>query len=171
MVVRGLIIFLALVASLLNATAREGLGWVQYTNERFGFSFRYPAELFRSERRSETGDGEVLIGADDRGRLLVGAFENAEHHSVASYMQVVRTKSYSTYDVTYSRRGENWFVLSGRNNQNVFYEKVMLSCGGGIISSFALVYPIENKWRFDPVVEGIENTFRPGQDCRRHATR
>ena len=35
-----------------------------------------------------------------------------------------------------------WFVLSRENHQNVFYEKVMFSCGGRVISSFALIYPI-----------------------------
>ena len=50
-------------------------------------------------------------------------------------------------------------------------EKVMFSCQGRIINSFALVYPIESKRQFDPIVEGIENTFRPGQDCGNYATR
>jgi hypothetical protein len=51
----------------------------------------------------------------------------------------------------------------------VFYEKVMFSCGGRIISSFALIYPISSKAMFDPIVEGIEKTFRPGQNCAPYA--
>jgi hypothetical protein len=40
-----------------------------------------------------------------------------------------------------------------------------------LINSFALIYPIASKREFDPIVEGIEKTFRPGQDCGRHAAR
>ena len=72
-------------------------------------------------------------------------------------------ESYSGYDIDYAPRGQTWFVLSGENDQNVFYEKVMFSCSGRIISSFALIYPIARKAIFDPVVEGIEKTFKPAQ--------
>ena len=50
-----------------------------------------------------------------------------------------------------------------------FYEKVMFSCRGRIISSFALIYPIASKAMFDPIVEGIEKTFRPTQNCGPYA--
>ena len=141
------------------------MGWVPYVNERFGFSFQYPSGVFEPERRSEAGDGEVFASVRADGRLLVGAFENADGHTVASYMNYIRRESYSGYNIDYAPRGQTWFVLSGENDQNVFYEKVMFSCRGRIISSFALIYPIASKAKFDPVVEGIEKTFRPGQNC------
>ena len=71
----------------------------------------------------------------------------------------------------YAPRGATWFVLSGENERNVFYEKVIFSCSGRIINSFALIYPTESKRDFDPIVEGIEKTFRPGRDCGRYAAR
>lgn len=106
---------------------------------------------------------------EGQGRLLVGAFENADRQTVASYMNHIRRESYSGYDIDYAPMGQTWFVLSGENDQNVFYEKVMFSCGGRIISSFALIYPISSKAMFDPIVEGIEKTFRPGQNCAPYA--
>jgi hypothetical protein len=163
-------ILLVCLALAAPAQAREAiLGWVPYVNERFGFSFRYPAGVFEPERRSEVGDGEVFAGVRGNGRLLVGAFENADGHDVVSYMNYIRRESYSGYAIDYAPRGQTWFVLSGENDQNVFYEKVMFSCHGRIISSFALIYPIANKAMFDPVVEGIEKTFRPGQNCGPYA--
>ena len=47
----------------------------------------------------------------------------------------------------------------GQNDRDVFYEKVMFSCSGRIINSFAMIYPIESKREFDPIVEGIEKVF------------
>jgi hypothetical protein len=163
-------ILLTCCAFAVPAHGREAAwDWVPYVNERFGFNFRYPAGLFESQRRSEAGDGEVFVAGRGDGRLLVGAFENADRHSVASYMNYIRRESYSGFGVDYPPRGQTWFVLSGENDLNVFYEKVMFSCGGRIISSFALIYPIANKAMFDPIVEGIEKTFRPGQNCGPYA--
>jgi hypothetical protein len=155
-----------LTAGLLSsAAARDRSGWTPYFNERFGFSFRYPAAVFVSERRSKRGDGEVFLAAGGDARLLVGAFENADGHTVASYMSFVRRESYADFPVSYAPRGPTWFVLSGETRESVIYEKVMFSCGGRVISSFALKYPTAEKRLFDPIVEGIENTFRPGQTC------
>ena len=161
-----------LLTCFVLATPAQGrealLSWAPYVNERFGFSFQYPSGVFEPERRSEAGDGEVFASVRGDGRLLVGAFENADGHTVASYMNYIRTESYSGYNIDYAPRGQTWFVLSGESDQDVFYEKVMFSCGGRIISSFALIYPIASKARFDPVVVGIEKTFRPGQNCGAH---
>jgi len=150
-----------------SASSRGSLGLGAL--RRFGFSFRYPAGVFEPERRTEAGDGEVFADVGGHARLLVGAFENAGGYSVQSYMNYIRSESYSGYDIDYARRGQTWFVLSGENDQNVFYEKVMFSCNGRVISSFALIYPIASKAVFDPVVEGIEKTFRPGQSCGPYA--
>jgi hypothetical protein len=102
-------------------------------------------------------------------RLLVSAFENADLHSVQSYMNRVRRDPYSGYDLKYARRWQTWFVLSGENDQNVFYEKVMFSCSGRFISSLALNYPIARNATFDRFVERIEKTFRPAQNCGQYA--
>lgn len=170
MLVRVLAFVLVVAIPPLTAASRDA-GWVAYVNDRFGFSLRYPADVFKAERKSERGDGELFVAAGGEARLLVGAFENRDGHTVASYMSFIRRDSYSKYPVSYARRGQTWFVLSGENAQNVFYEKVMLSCGGRIINSFALVYSVAAKRVIDPVVEGIENSFRPGPSCSSHADR
>ena len=168
---RALVALLVILAAVATAVAREPLDWVTYVNDRFRFSMRYPADVFAPERRSEAGDGEVFVATQGQGRLLVGAFENRDGHSVASYRELIRRQSYADYEVSYAPRGQTWFVLSGESTDKVFYEKVMFSCQGRVINSFALVYPIERKRQFDPIVERIENTFRPGTGCGGYATR
>jgi len=168
---RVVTVIVGVVAFMTSTAARDPFDWVPYVNERFGFSLRYPASFFEPERRSEAGDGEVFAGIRGHGRLLVGALENSDGHTVGSYMNMIRQQSYAGYNVDYAPRGATWFVLSGENDRVVFYEKVMFSCSGRVINSFALIYPIESKREFNPIVEGIEKTFRPGQDCGRYATR
>jgi hypothetical protein len=51
-------------------------------------------------------------------------------------------------------------VLSGLRGDNIYYEKVLFACGGRIINAFALTYPQDRKLSFDPIVTGIEKSFR-----------
>ena len=165
--------FIALLLGIVGLSGAAGAQvgeWTLHRNERFGFSFRYPADVFALERSSETGDGEVFAGARGQGRLLVGAFANDGGHSVETYRRYVAKNSYAGFGIHYAPRGQTWFVLSGEDAGRVFYEKVMFSCGGRLINSFVIMYPIENKREFDPIVSGIEKTFRPGQDCSQHAS-
>ena len=146
-------------------------GWNAYRNERFGFGLRYPANIFSVEKRAEAGDAQLFATKDDEARLLVGAFKNVDKHSVAAYQDYVLRKSYPSYTATYQRRGETWFVVSGHNATKTFYEKVMFTCGGRLINSFAMTYPSDQGSRFDPIVERIEDTFHPSTQCETGAPR
>jgi hypothetical protein len=166
-----LIIFvLALTATTATGIA-QGSDWTTYRNDRFGFSLRYPVDVFATERTSEARDGEAFVGLEGGARLLVGAFVNDGQHTVESYRRFVAKESYSGFDISYAPLRETWFVLSGEGKGKIFYEKVMFSCGGRVINSFVLVYPVQSERAFDPIVEGIEKTFRPGRDCERYASR
>ena len=56
-------------------------------------------------------------------------------------------------------------MLSGEGGGKTFYEKVMFSCAGRLINSFAMVYPTDQRDTFDRVVEGMEKSFRPAREC------
>ena len=69
------LVFVILPATLAGgpAAARDTQldpAWSSYRNERFGFTFRYPATTFVSERVSEGGDGEVFVARGSEARLL-----------------------------------------------------------------------------------------------------
>ena len=95
----------------------------------------------------------------------MGALPNEARQSVAGYQDYVQRNSYPGFAIDYRPLGTNWFVLSGDSNGQTFYEKVMFSCDGRLINSFALIYPTADKRRFDAVVEGIQATFRPARNC------
>ena len=152
-------------AMLVPALANPGQTWTQYRNDRYGFTLEYPSDLFEVERTTEAGDGTVFIAAKDDARLLVGALVNDHGFDPESYKQYIARKSYAEYRISYRPMGGSWFVLSGDTQTRMFYEKVMFSCGGRLINSFALVYPIEQRHIYDPVIERIEDSFRPGRRC------
>ena len=138
-------------------------GWQSYRNERFGLSLSYPGKVFQIDRKSEAGDGVVFGARDTDARLLVGALPNhSDRHTVATYQDFVARKSYASYRILYRPRGNTWFVLSGEGDGKIFYEKVVFSCSGRLINSFALIYPAVDRQTFDPIVERVEDTFRAG---------
>jgi len=156
---------LAAIGGLADlARAREATtgDWVRYHNERFGFRLDYPADIFRVERTSEAGDGRVFAARDGEARLLVGVLRNEDEHSPKSYQDFLARDSYSDYNISYRPLGDNWLVLSGEGDGKVFYEKAMFSCGGKLISSFAMIYPADKRDLFDPIVARVANSFVPG---------
>ncbi len=165
--------WLALVVSALAANGQgvTDLGWTTYSNLRFGGMLRYPAEVFTSRRASDARDGVLFATSDGRAKLLVGAFENTEGHSPRSYQAFIGTESYGGLRVDYAPVGQSWSVLSGTRGNMMIYEKAMFSCGGAVINSFAVVYPSAEREFYDPIVEDIEDSFKPGTvACDRHAT-
>ena len=150
----------------------DDLGWTEFRNERFDLSLRYPAEVFVSQRSSDTGDGDLFETSDRQGRLLVGAIENTERFTPRSYQSFIARQSYPGLRVDYAPIGQSWAVLSGTVGHTMIYEKIMFSCGGSVINSFAMTYPIAERAFYDPLIEAIEDTFRPGhQGCDEHAAR
>jgi hypothetical protein len=139
--------------------------WRNYKNERYGFSLVIPSRELGVEKRSGDGDGLLFSSKDGEARLLVGTLANAEKQTPNSYQDYIAKQSYADYSITYRRSGDSWFVLSGEGNDKIFYEKVMFSCGGELISSFAMIYPAERRKTFDPIVEKVEDSFRPATRC------
>jgi hypothetical protein len=140
-------------------------GWREYQNERYGLHMLYPADVFRLEKSSEAGDGQVFTSDDGSAKLLVGALPNEARQSAAQYQEYVANHSYSGFQVQYRPLAQSWFVLSGEGDGKTFYEKVMFSCDGTLINSFALLYPNALRSTYDPIVERMEKSFRPGAKC------
>ena len=136
--------------------------WRTHQNERFGLAFDYPAGIFKFERASKGGEGEMFVAPSFNARLVVGAVNNREGYTPASYQAFTERKTYRKDRITYRQRGQGWFVLSGFKGEKIFYEKVIFSCGGRLINGFALSYPARHNRAISPVIERIEDTFRPG---------
>ena len=164
-VARSLLCLVIQCALSLRAEARDTDRWETYRNERFGFSLNYPANIFGVERTTEAGDGRIFSARELDAKLLVGAFPNTNGYSLATYRAVLERQSYGAFKVTYQRLGGRWLVISGEDGTNTFYEKVIFSCGGRVISSFATIYPTAQQHIFGPIVERVEDSFRAGSAC------
>ena len=164
----GISLAVGLFYGACSAGAQTG-GWSEHRNDKFGYRLEYPSELFKLERTAEAGDGHVFVSVSGDARLLVGALLNSSGMTPAAYQDYVARESYGKFKVTYRPLGRSWFVLSGEGDGKIFYEKVIFSCSGKLVNSFAIIYPIERRDVFDPLIERMENSFHAGAACE-HAS-
>ena len=155
------------LVSLIGPVHAQASEWLEHRNAKYGFHLKYPGEVFKLERTSEAGDGQVFVNEAGDARLLVGALVNESGFTPGAYQDHVARESYGNYKVTFRPLGKSWFALSGEDDAKIFYEKVIFSCSGRLISSFAMIYPKERRDVFDPLVERIENSFHAGATCER----
>jgi hypothetical protein len=110
-------------------SARANKHWLGAASQRkYGLSLEYPGDIFKLERTAEAGDGHAFVSEDGKARLLVGALENTSGFTTAAYQDHIAQQSYGSFKVTDRPIGKSWFALSGENNEEIFYEKVIFSC-------------------------------------------
>jgi hypothetical protein len=155
------------LASLLGLTASSTLAQGQeeiatYTNKRFGFQLSYPTARFKpQEPLSE--EGRIWVSHDGNARLMAGALPNADGMNLKDYREFVLNKSYAGGTLDYAPIRDNWFVLSGTRDGTVFYERVTFTCGGRLINSWAIIYPVQEKQIYDRLVEQVARGYRTGR--------
>lgn len=139
-----------------------GEHWTTYRNARFGYSFYYPTALFEAGRLPENGGGQTFNSRDGHAKIVVFATLNTEKYSPKQYREVI-LKDFGGYDeMSYSPTGQTWFVLSGYRGENIYYQKVMFSCGNRVINALSITFPTAEKPFYARLVEIIEDHFKPG---------
>jgi hypothetical protein len=155
---------LALFAALAPAVAcadsflARGQGWMTYVNDRFGMKIDYLARVFAPENPPDNGDGRTFTSKD--ARVEIYASQNVDRDTPASFRaRMEETEGYE--DVTYSPSGDTWLVVSGFRGETIYYEKYVFR--GGLIFAFGVDFPKKRKPFYSPIVERMENSFRPGR--------
>jgi hypothetical protein len=154
-----LIVLLCSTQIAVPSAQARNLNWAEHRINRFGLQLVYPANVFKPQRKTDRGDGELFLSADGKAKLLIGALENSQNHSPASYQKFIARQSYPGFDLDYSPVGNTWSVLSGERDGTMFYDKVIFTCHGRRIGRFALVYPVAERSFYDPIIERIEDSF------------
>jgi hypothetical protein len=161
-----MIMFWALLAALqiplLPAVAGQ---WLGKREPGLGFAFSYPPDLFQEI----AGDGKpsfhYFASPSSDAKFLVGGWNNRAEQTPDTFKRWLIANAGGYDEVTYRPRGRSWFVLSGYRGDQIYYEKVMFSCRGRVVNIFAITYPLTKRHLYDPVVERMEDTFRPGRGC------
>lgn len=144
----------ALAVALGLSVAPGAAEDLTYRNERFGTSATFPTTLFPSALpipAEEDGRGWASPeGAD----IYIYARANNGGETPRS---IVNARS-GVDDVTYSRTGERWAVVSGFRDGRIFYERYIFR--GDLVHSVSIRYPEEVRQTYDPIVGPVTLTLR-----------
>jgi hypothetical protein len=154
---------LAFIVSIVACAARaycDSTDFTSYVNARFKYAILYPKDVLYPQGESDNGDGERFISKHADIKLIVFGQYNTSHETISDlYHSAARggLPSDPKRVVIYRVLKQRWFVVSGYNGQEVFYEKTILN--GDVVDSMTLTYPTANKHRFDRIAARIGNSF------------
>lgn len=137
--------------------AADHPGYLFYHNWRYGFSLEVPAN-FIAQRPPDNGDGLGWSSPDGATEIAAGGSNNVFGDTLQSLMQ--EHIAMEEDEVTYQASGPNWFVLSGYDGANIFYEKVYL--GKDTENDLRIEYPADEKEKYDSMVSTVAASFQPG---------
>lgn len=136
--------------------------WATIKHPRRGFMIAYPASVFKPQDGVADGDGRAFVSPDGKARLLVGTFENTADFDIGAYRAYLLSENYKGARLDYERTKDKWFVISGVRGDTMFYERVSFTCGGKLVNSWAMLYPVAERRLYDRIVELVARTYHPG---------
>ena len=135
--------------------------WRTYSNARFGTTIEYPAAYFRMEPPPENDDGRSFATRDGRTRFTVSGSHNVFEKTIPELMaDDIAAAEGDT--ITYRRSGDDWYVLSGYRDGDVFYRKILLSKDGATVHMFEIAYVKALKREFDEIAVRMAKSLSAG---------
>lgn len=150
---RKLTILFAILILAVGALAQTR--YKTYSNARFGYTISYPSDLLTPQGEADNGDGQIFT--DDGVEMRVfGSNMLANGTLQKEYNALVKEKGAS---VTYKVFKPNFFVVSGKENGKIFYQKTMKGAGGAFFT-FMIEYDETQRQIYDPVVVKMVKSFK-----------
>jgi hypothetical protein len=159
------LLFTVMLTVVTLASARAAPEqWTSQRDPQLGFSFSYPETMF-SQLQGERPSFHYFASPHSDAKFLVGAWVNRDGTTPEGFKRWLVANAGGYDEVTYRPGGRSWFVLSGYRGDQIYYEKVMFSCGGRVANVYAMSYPAAQRARYGSVVERMEDNFHPGRNC------
>lgn len=140
----------------------------EYCNDSFGFCLDLPSVLDMGFAPDDSGVS-LTMNAEDDGKhprpFAIVSFASA-HGDIEGVPHSLekRMESYTEDldEITYQKKGDNWFVVSGYkgSGKSIFYKKEYV--GKKNANSLYIEYPRRDKALYDGVVNHIVESFKPG---------
>ncbi len=147
--------------AVLLATPLAAADFENYQNQRFYFAIDYPAGLV-AQPPPANNDGRVFLSEDGKVKLIAAAHYNALNETLAQLAREAEAV-YQGGRITYRRVMADYFVISGFQGDDVFYQATALyrhpEGDGEVVATFIFTYPRETAPRYNPMVKRMLNSF------------
>lgn len=152
--------FFAIV--LLSSEAFGQTNYETYSNARFEYTIKYPADIFTPQEEAQNGDGRAFLSKDGTAKVLVWGQYNALFKALkTAYNDDLKSHPKG---VTYKALLKSGYVLSGVSGGKIFYQKTLLNGkdgdGGAVFATFHIEYRSADKAKFDPIVRTMTASFK-----------
>jgi len=153
---KALSVVLIFVAILSYVEASAQTNYKTYSNTRFGYSISYPSDLIVPQGEADNGDGQKFLAKDECAEMLVYGRLKLEANDTLK--KIYNTAIADLGDkATYKVLKSNWFVVSGKRNGKIYYQKTMLK--RDIFITFSIEYDESKNATYDAVTTRIVKSF------------
>lgn len=154
---RRLFSIMVFVAIIVASTASAAP--FTYTNERFGTVCTFPDEVFTDRQpEPDNGDGQEWLSADGASLICSGIL-NIDDDTPKGFVAAEKASKEPGYEITYSKAGKDWAVLSGLKDGKIFYERRLFG-KDGVIRTVWIEYPPAVKSKYDRLVAAIAGSLK-----------
>jgi hypothetical protein len=146
----------------IHIPAEENVDYDTYYNNRFEYVVKYPENLLDQLPPPQNNDGRSFVSPQGSINMAVSGSHNVPQRNLNEIYQN-RLQAYQEAGrVTYKTQQDNWFVISGYKDGNVFYTKTFLY--NNDVLELRLNYDRSLQPEFDAIVAQISNSFMPVGD-------
>ena len=145
----------ALLLTLSSSVMAQG-AMLHYCNAKFSYCTDYPSNLIM-QPAPDNDDGRTFKSKDGLVKMLVYGSPNSLMEKLETRFKAESSSS-ATRKVTYKLFRPDLFVISGVENKNVFYQKVLFK--NDEYKTFLISYPLAQHKKYDPITTEIAASFK-----------
>lgn len=137
--------------------------WKFYHNQRYDFCVDYPSDFLHATGESQNEDGNTFANANNSSEMRASGMYNALDQTIADAFKAATEKG-KYYDdervITYKQQKGNWFVVSGKYNESIFYVRTVLK--GDTFYTLYFEYHSSETKKFAEIIARVGKKF---PDC------
>lgn len=146
----------------------QKVSFIKYSNSRYNYQIEYPKDILFEQREASNIDGSFFKTKQGIEKLRVYGSSNIENETTneigidIKYDEELLNYSQNRSTITYKKLGKSFFVISGYENGEIFYLKVIETKDYGGYDAFAyaiLKYNENEKDFYNKVSEYIFKSF------------
>jgi hypothetical protein len=133
----------------------------KYCNARFDYCVEYPVGFLSPQGEADNADGQAFLSKDAVVSMKVWGSNNVLNESLEQRynedLQSGRNGKPKRF-ITYKIIKQNYYIVSGREGKQIFYQKTSLA--NDVFKTLLFVYPVTLQKQLDPIVTRSSRSFQ-----------